>query len=218
MGNQAHLGKQGRDGTCVLRPRPARVWSISDQIATLLRTQEEAMPTTLEYALLSANVYGSKDIGGRTSIAAVRHPRNTLPAPDGWTPLGPPTVLSDGFMAQAYQRGTEIVVSYAGTTDEDLLDWLTGNVPAATAAILAPQVIDAAKFYLDVLRDNAGATISFTGHSLGGGLASLMAVYFDRDAVVFDEAPFQKSADSTKMVNQLRTVLVASGYALPAPL
>src|SRR2546425_5329852 len=87
------------------------------------------MPTTIDYALLSANVYGNSK--------AVRDPRNTLPTPDGWTrlPITPSDVLASGstatgFMARAYQNGNDIVVSYAGTTDEDnelLLDWLTGK-------------------------------------------------------------------------------------------
>lgn len=34
------------------------------------------------------------------------------------------------------------------------------------------------------------ADISFTGHSLGGGLASLMSVWFDRPSIVFAPAPF----------------------------
>ena len=167
------------------------------------------MATTLEYALFSANVYGNSE--------AVRREQNTLPAPDGWTALTR-VVLPAGFMATAYQRGTEIVISYAGTTDENLLDWLTGNVPAATAATLAPQVLDAAKFYLDVLAANPTASITFTGHSLGGGLASLMAVFFDKHAAVFDEAPFQKSADSATVVNALKAGLVALGYSLPTEL
>ena len=166
------------------------------------------MTTNLEYALLSANVYGNSD--------KVRSAKNTLPYPDGWQPIGTPVVLSDGFMARAYQKGGEIVISYAGTTDENLLDWLTGNVPAATAGYLAPQIFDAAKFYLDIAKANPGiSNFSFTGHSLGGGLASLMTVYFDKPAVVFDEAPFQKSADSSKIVDALKIALLASGYTLP---
>jgi trimeric autotransporter adhesin len=56
------------------------------------------------------------------------------------------------------------------------------------------QVADAIRFYSDVVAANPGASITFTGHSLGGGLASLMAVYFDHPAVVFDAAPFKLSA------------------------
>ena len=54
-----------------------------------------------------------------------------IPYPVGWEPIGTPVVLSDGFMARAYQKGNEIVISYAGTTDENVMDWLTGNVPGA---------------------------------------------------------------------------------------
>ena len=39
------------------------------------------------------------------------------------------------------------------------------------------------------------STISFTGHSLGGGLASNMAVWFDRSATTFAEGPFEISAE-----------------------
>jgi Ca2+-binding RTX toxin-like protein len=167
------------------------------------------MATTSENALFAANVYGNK--------VEVRSAQNTLPIPDGWTPIAK-LVLQDGFMATAYQRDSEIVIAYAGTTDENLLDWLTGNAPAATAATLALQVMDAAKFYLDVKAANPNASVSFTGHSLGGGLASLMAVYFDRPATVFDEAPFQKSADSATVVNALKAGLAALGYTLPQEL
>ena len=175
------------------------------------------MPTIIEYALLSANVYGDSN--------AVRKPQNVLPIPDGWTPLpiAPSDVLpsgstSTGFMARAYQNGNDIIVSYAGTTDEDTLDWLNGNVPAATAVTLAPQVLEAACFYLDVLAAHPGANITFTGHSLGGGLASLMAVYFDKHATVFDEAPFQKSADSLLVVEILKNSLASLHYTLPPEL
>src|SRR5215467_6809386 len=70
------------------------------------------MPTSIEYALLSANVYGN-------SPALVRSPQNTLPVPDGWTDLHvgvdgvlPTGSTATGFMASAYQRGNEIVISY----------------------------------------------------------------------------------------------------------
>lgn len=114
--------------------------------------------------------------------------------------------LGDGFMASAYEsaRG-DIVISYAGTTGENAADWLHGNIPAATGITLAAQVLDAANFYLKVLKSVGGdpSRISFTGHSLGGGLASLMAVFFDGDATVFDEAPFAATADSAPVVRSL---------------
>jgi hypothetical protein len=181
------------------------------------------MPTDIEYALMAANVYGDS-----TSVLS---PTNTLPAPVGWGAVTPPAgwatgaqegsvvSYSSGFMASAYKKGSEIVISYAGTTTGPL-DWIFGNVPAATGAFFTTQVFEAAKFYLDIKNqpENAGATISFTGHSLGGGLASLMAVLFDKQAVVFDEAPFLKSADSRIAVNLLRTTLLLAGYEVPPAL
>ena len=176
------------------------------------------MPTTTEYALFAANSYGVSTL--------VRSSQNTLPIPGGWTPLvvnDYTTALPDGFMARAYLRGNELVISYAGTTNENWKDWFNGNVPAATAGRLAPQIVDAAEFYLEALQlaqAQAGPDIavSFTGHSLGGGLASLMAVYFDRPGTVFDQAPFQKSADSARVLTDLKLRLVADGFVVPSSL
>jgi hypothetical protein len=71
-------------------------------------------------------------------------------------------------------------------------DWGT-NIALGTG-IGSLQAIQAAQFYLDIKNAYPGANITFTGHSLGGGLASIMAVWFDRPAVVFDAAPFELGA------------------------
>ena len=177
------------------------------------------MITRPEYALLSANVYGNSDL--------VRTQRNTLPVPEGWTGLDATSgyLINDtatGFMARVYMRGNEVVISYCGTTFEpgdQHLDWINGNVPAGIGNN-AKQVLQAAKLYLDVARDPqfAGKSISLTGHSLGGGLASLVSVWFDRPATVFDQAPFLKSADSARVYDWLRSELQRSGYTIPAAL
>lgn len=172
--------------------------------------------STVEYSLMAANVYGnSKD---------VKSPENTIPVGSWVTLESPLKVLSSGFMGSAYLKGNDLVIAYAGTTP-GVNDWWSANVPAATALVMAPQLAQAAEFYLDTLKnrlppgiDAASLNVSFTGHSLGGGLASLMSVFFDKKATVFDEAPFQKSADSMLVVNQLRTLLVSDGYMLPSEL
>jgi Ca2+-binding RTX toxin-like protein len=171
------------------------------------------MTTQVEYALLAANSYAVKDTV--TSI------ENTIPVPEGWVELDDRINNASGFTARAYQNTQtgEICIAYTGTTFEGntfdkTKDWLAGNLLAGSGLTLAPQVTDAAKFYLDILQANPGANITFTGHSLGGGLASLMSVYFDEPATVFDEAPFEKSADSAVVVNALKLVL-AKDYTLP---
>jgi hypothetical protein len=129
---------------------------------------------------------------------------NRIIAPAGWTEIGtyPASGPSDdpltGFSAAAYRGpNQEIVIAFAGTNVDSMLDndWLQANAPAALGWY-SPQVVQAAEFYWQVLnRPDVGlankSRIAFTGHSLGGGLASLMATYFDLPATTFDSAPFE---------------------------
>jgi len=173
------------------------------------------MPGNLDYALLAANSYAASTTPPDVSTA------NTLPVPSGWSILDSRDDPFSGFTARAYARGTEIVIAYAGTSATGSLlqqgrDWLFGNVAAGSGATASLQAVQAARYYLDIAAANPGKTITFTGHSLGGGLASLMAVYFDRAAVTFDTAPFEKAADSAIAVNGTKAALLAAGYSLPA--
>jgi len=124
---------------------------------------------------------------------------NWFPAPSGWQEFSHvpnstyPTILS--FEASAFQNIAtgEIVISYAGTDPASLSDWIT-NLSLGTG-FSASQLEQAALYYLQVKAANPpGTVISFTGHSLGGGLAALMGVFFDEKAVTFDQAPFAYAA------------------------
>lgn len=171
--------------------------------------------TLLFYARFAANVYGvSRD---------VRSGKNTISVDSNWVAdfIPPANNLATGFMARAYINGNNIIISYSGTTSEgdslwqELRDWIYGNTAGVNGFTATPQVIQAAEFYLDVLKAHPTANITFTGHSLGGGLASLMSVYFDRPAVVFDQGPFSKTADSSNAVTYLKAKLLLDGYTLP---
>ncbi len=128
------------------------------------------MTTSIEYALMASNAYAVKP--------DVTSARNTIPIPNGWVKLGYDGRNDDtGFTARAYKNTAtgEIVIAYTGTTFEGNLvdktkDWMLANLPAGTGAVAAPEVVDAAMFYLDILNANPNAQTSFTGHSLGGGL------------------------------------------------
>ncbi len=128
---------------------------------------------------------------------STRDPINRFPIPSGWSEIIEQyRSLPSGFEAATFTRGTgantEIVISFAGTGNDG--DWIYGNIPLA-AGNLSDQLRQAADYYLQVKASApAGATISFTGHSLGGGLASLMAVLFGESATTFDQAPFRNSA------------------------
>ncbi|MGV7188957.1 lipase family protein [Xanthomonas axonopodis] len=170
------------------------------------------------YAQLAANVYAAtnNDADGNPRI---RSERNALPLPGlEWIQIAE-HVTGSGFMAKAFRNSEtgEVVVSYAGTTEENMLDWVFGNIPAGTG-YYSVQVEEAIVFYLNVLKiqgvDNSSVT--FTGHSLGGGLASLMAVFFDKNATVFDQAPFEMTAHDFEAIQKYRDNLDASGYILPS--
>ena len=157
------------------------------------------MDLTTIYAFLSAAAYDD----ARLSI------NNRAPIPHTWTRLdrfersGSGALAEwsgDGFSAAVFQGPLgQIVISFAGTefrpTDAGLTaDFLSGNVPLAVGGP-GSQAFAAAKLYLEVQHEfGANANITFTGHSLGGGLAGLMGVLFDRPATVFAPAPFELAA------------------------
>lgn len=141
---------------------------------------------------------------------------------------------ASGFEGFAYSKGNEIVVSFAGTyfgdgikeaalgggTPEEQevramsrLDW--ENNIGLGLGVATQQLLDAARFYATVKQRNPTAKITVTGHSLGGGLAALIGVFFDVDAVTFDAAFFRAAA---KVANAqvLAKYLASFGLSDPA--
>jgi hypothetical protein len=143
------------------------------------------MATEIEYALMA----GASYISTRSEV-------NQFPVPDGWVEhIDKRQALPSGFEATYFTNGSDIVISFAGTGPLGNGDFLHANIPLALG-VLPDQLEQAADYYLQIKNDpaNAGKTISFTGHSLGGGLAALMAVMFGESAFTFDQAPFRDSA------------------------
>lgn len=136
---------------------------------------------------------------------------NRWEAPDDLAvPFGAKLVdqVQDGaFAAVAYYLpGTnELVFAYRGT-DHELTDGLTGW-PIGSGWYDSPQSqADLAfGFFNDVMADIAEPTheyhsantadVLFTGHSLGGGLAGLVASVNELPAFVFDAMPFTQAAN-----------------------
>jgi hypothetical protein len=157
------------------------------------------MTQLYEYALLAAGSYDD--------IRVLDD--NKTPIPQGWNELTAYAVngsgsnasyTGSGFSARVYRGpGGETVISYAGTEFNPgsagmTMDFLAGNLPLA-AGLFSPQALAAADLYQRVLA-GVGPDITLTGHSLGGGLAAMMAVYFDQPAKVFAPAPFRSSVDA----------------------
>jgi hypothetical protein len=166
------------------------------------------MATTIEYALMAG-----------ASYISTRSENNWFPAPQGWTEI---TDLrrndpNSGFEAISFTMGNDIVISYAGTNPNSLLDPdNAANIGLATG-FGSTQLLQAAEYYLQIKAANPMANITFTGHSLGGGLAALIGVFFGKQAVTFDQAPFANSAELSLLhpdvAANLKADLLARGYS-----
>ncbi len=76
-----------------------------------------------------------------------------------------------GFYASAYNYDGETVISYRGTDQGSDIwtGWLAG-----LGVWSSPQVLLAADFYNALFPGSSVHGVTFTGHSLGGGLAGIM--------------------------------------------
>ncbi|BFU93210.1 MAG: hypothetical protein NTAFB01_43970 [Nitrospira sp.] len=154
------------------------------------------------------------------SYISTRPDINKFPIPENWAVITNPDSYyrnpSTGFEAISFQRGNEIVISYAGTNPDDLSGDIAADIGLATG-FGSVQLVQAAEYYLQVQATNPGATITFTGHSLGGGLAALMGVFFGKQAVTFDQAPFANSATPSlvhpNVAADLKATLLTHGYS-----
>ena len=155
------------------------------------------MITKQTYALLALNVYQAST-------------KNTVDLPSAWIRIPQPSG-TDGFAYAVYQNTAtkEVVISFRGT-DNDFGDWTTN------LGLSLSQEKQAAAVYSRVLHDLGtdpqGSNITFTGHSLGGGLAGTMAVWFNRTAVVFDPAPTEITA---KNEPDVAVVIASLGTSVP---
>lgn len=175
------------------------------------------MPTLNEYAAIAAYIYNDQRGGGGGQATT-----NTLPVPQGWVDLvtlgfaagdninswnpfsftgGAYLNQSTGEIVVAY-KGTDFLTGFEGRSWNTVADLVTDVSLAITRKGLGTYNLQqlAASSYFLAVKDWAaqngydGNNISFTGHSLGGGLASNMAVWFDRPATTFAEGPFELSA------------------------
>ncbi len=129
---------------------------------------------------------------------------NLPAAPAGWTELPKKHPETHGFGYSLFGSSAgDIVIAYRGT--DAVMGWDGIADAALFLGFATSQAKQAAEVYADVLEDyGEAANVTFTGHSLGGGLASMMAVWFDRPAIVFDSAPFEVAATRQDVIQWVR--------------
>jgi hypothetical protein len=104
------------------------------------------------------------------------------------------------FFAQAYDLGGQKIISYRGTVNA-ALDVLSAYSTAA-GSYTSAQALEAVQFYQDVVGGGSSPTLGqldsanvwLTGHSLGGGLAGLIASVYGQHAAIFDSMAFSLAA------------------------
>lgn len=111
------------------------------------------------------------------SYLATRSLINQFPIPPGWSERPEYKVRDDqtGFKARAFQSGTDIVISYAGTYSKSGAD-IKADIDLGLG-VGSAQLNQAVEYYLQVRSANPGASITLIGHSPGGGLAALAGVF-----------------------------------------
>ena len=124
---------------------------------------------------------------------------NNVQFPLEWTRLqqydGHNDPNGSGFGARVFRNTStgEYVVAFRGS-DQEWNDWTGANQELAFGG-RARQLEQALELIADLQRSGISLSdVTFTGHSLGGGLATLASVFFNRPALTFAVAPFERSA------------------------
>lgn len=147
------------------------------------KADAELASMVMDYALLSQAIY---DLG-----------TDKYKAPSGWEALGlvgnPKQLffrdLESGFKVGTFINGKKLAVVFQGTNPDEIVDWTTDFF--TLKGVKTAQYQEALIYIGKIIEQQAAANydIVVTGHSLGGGLATYAALYYDKPAFVFNAAP-----------------------------
>lgn len=104
-----------------------------------------------------------------------------------------------GFVAITFKKGDNVIISYCGSQGMELqVDWWNGDVAIgvdwntdlqfAFWNTLSKQFDLATNYYKNTIKKYPNANITFTGHSLGGALATYESILTGKKAYTFDSA------------------------------
>jgi Ca2+-binding RTX toxin-like protein len=167
--------------------------------------------TTHDYALFATHSYeavrGQQDAAGATSFFNNAKILATSDKSDK---------DEAGFFAVAYQIVNEVVIAYEGTNFgfniEGWKDVRNGWIGAA-GVWQSSQSEQALEFYNKV-DGLTNLPITTTGHSLGGGLAGLVASLKGTKAVIFDNMPFELAEQFASVAGDAVQQILSSGMTL----
>ncbi|RRN67241.1 hypothetical protein [Agrobacterium deltaense] len=141
--------------------------------------------------------------------AAVKIDSETIFKDPAIEPAKLSSAAAAGFYAVAYDTEYGTVISYRGTDNPSLFSnvdagggdiykgWVTGGGAWQTNQVrLAQEFFEAVTGMQD--RDPRDGQAILTGHSLGGGLAGFIASLHGKQAIVFDNMPFELASDSAQ--------------------
>ncbi|WP_407333396.1 lipase family protein [Enterovibrio sp. 27052020O] len=104
-------------------------------------------------------------------------------APRGWTLAETVHDSSTGFHAVVYTSGSNAVIAFRGS-ELGTSDWVNNGIMAGGA--IPPQYRMAMSESVRLANRYGQYSIHYTGHSLGGGLATVSAIRTGKPATVFD--------------------------------
>ena len=102
------------------------------------------MPSTSDYALMA----------GASYVDTCRL-INRFPVPENWVSFKHES-RDSGFEAISFVKGTDIVISYAGTYEKDITGDIFADIGLATG-VGSDQLLQAAEYYLQVKAENSNA-------------------------------------------------------------
>jgi len=105
-----------------------------------------------------------------------------------------------GLYAEAWEVNNEIIISIRGTNFSSLSDWVN-NIALGTTLFSSVQWNQLQDFIEQIeTKYHNTSSITFAGHSLGGGLATLASLKYGYPAYTFAPAPFKLTAANLSFI------------------